>query len=170
MLDELKVSCANVNSLNNFKFNALREVVKQVDIFCMVDSKQKINDQYRYKYTNKTTFSAPGDNSRSLGIMIFYNNKINPTFNVVVNGQLVSMRFTMNNKKFLLNIIYGPPDSDSPEFFNKIPQQTSEDIDEHVIHIGDWNVVQSTRHDREPNSNTYYKPKSNTAVRNMIMN
>ena len=92
----------------------------------MVDTKQKINDQYRYKYANKTTFSAPGDNSRSLGIMIFYNSKFNPTFNVVVNGQLVSMRFTMNNKEFLLNIIYAS-DSDNPDYFTKIPQQTSED-------------------------------------------
>ena len=71
MLRELKVSRANVNSLNNLKYNALRDIVKQVDIFCMVDTKQKVNDQFRYKYANKTTFSAPSENNRSKGIMIF---------------------------------------------------------------------------------------------------
>ena len=167
MLEELKVSCANVNSLNNFKYNALRDIVKQVDIFCMVDTKQKVNDQFRYRYANKTTFSAPSENNRSKGIMIFFNKDLNPTFNVIVTGQLVSMCFEKNNKKFKINIVYGPPDSDNPDFFSKIPQHNIVDPEEYIVHIGDWNVVQSTRHDRKPNENTYYKPKSNTAIRNM---
>ena len=40
------------------------------------------------------------------------------------------------------------------------------DPDKHIIHIGDWNVVQSTRHDREPHKNAYYKPNSDSAIEN----
>lgn len=52
-------------------------------------------------------------------------------------------------------------------FFSKIPQHKNVDPEEYIIHIGDWNVVQSTRHDRKPNENAYYKQNSNTTIRNM---
>ena len=41
-LEEIRISCVNVNSINIFKLRALRENAKQSDIFCMVDTKHNL--------------------------------------------------------------------------------------------------------------------------------
>ena len=72
------------------------------------------------------------------------------------------MCFTLKCKKFKINVIYGPPDRDNPDFFTLIPQHRPVDPEEHVINIGDWNVIQSTSLDRLPNDHPYYKKNTLT--------
>ena len=74
------------------------------------------------------------------------------------------MNFVLKDKKFKINVIYGPPDRDNPDFFSLIPQHNPIDPEEHVINIGDWNVIQSTTLDRDPNQHPYYKKHSNSKI------
>ena len=105
-LEEFSVSCVNVNSLNTFKLNALKDNAKQVDIFCMVDTKHSVKSQNRFSYPNKITFSSPSEQLNAKGIFIFYNKDLTPTFNEIVKGQLIEMCFTLKSKKFKINVIY----------------------------------------------------------------
>ena len=100
-LEELTVSALNVNSINTFKHKALRSVAKEADIFCMLDTKHTEKSQYRFNFPNKNKFSSPGEQLRAKGILIFYNKELTPTFNEIVNGQLVEMNFVLKKTKNL---------------------------------------------------------------------
>ena len=116
-LEEIRISCVNVNSINIFKFRALRENAKQSDIFCLIDTKHNSKSEKKYSFQNKLSFSSPSEQLNAKGILIFYNNDLTPSFNEIVKGQLVEMNFTLNSRRFKINVIYGPPDKDDPNFF-----------------------------------------------------
>ena len=104
-LEEFRVSCVNVNSINNFKLRALKENAKQADIFCMVDTKHNLKNQNRFSFPNKNSFSSPSEQLNAKGILIFYNKELTPTFNEIVKGQLIEMNFMLNSRRFKINVI-----------------------------------------------------------------
>ena len=67
-LEELRISCVNVNSINTFKLKALRENAKQADILCMLDTKHSVKSQNRFSFPNKITYSSPSEQLNAKGI------------------------------------------------------------------------------------------------------
>ena len=58
-LEEIRISCVNVNSINIFKFRALRENAKQSDIFCMTDTKHNSKSEKKIFFPKQNEFFFP---------------------------------------------------------------------------------------------------------------
>ena len=116
---------------------------KKYSIYCIQDThftekeEQYIRTQWGYEII-LNCFS-----SQSRGTAILFNNNFEYKINKLIKdtqGNKIIIEIEMHEKKFSLINIYGP-NTDTPDFFEKIKEELNNLKNEKIIWTGDFNLV-----------------------------
>ena len=169
-ISSLKIDSLNVNSVG--KSEKRRRILnflskRNSDIYILVDTRidPKIENTVRSEWPGTCFFNSFSSQKR--GILVLIKKNLPVTVESIHNdnsGNLLVLLLNFQNKKILLNVIYGP-NTDDPDFYQNEVFKNYDNLDiDHFIYCGDWNMALNQKLDTKN-----YSHENNVNARNSVL-
>jgi len=144
-MNELNICCVNVQGLqNNLKrrdvFDRLRE---KYSIICLIDTHFDKSREHLYtaEWGYKAYFSSFSSQSR--GVCILFKNNFEFNIHNIYkdhDGNLLLLDIEIEKNRISFGVVYGP-NKDNPSFYTNLKNSVSKMGNQHIILVGDWNML-----------------------------
>ena len=169
-ISSLKIDSLNVNSVG--KSEKRRRILnflskRNSDLYILVDTRidPKIENTVRSEWPGTCFFNSFSSQKR--GILVLIKKNLPVTVESIHNdnsGNLLVLLLNFQNKKILLNVIYGP-NTDDPDFYQNEVFKNYDNLDiDHFIYCGDWNMALNQKLDTKN-----YSHENNVNARNSVL-
>ena len=146
---------SNQNNSNGLRNDVKRRAIfnysrSRADVICLQETHSSTEDELKWQleWGNKIYYSHGENNAR--GVCVLIKRGLDAKSKVLHcsdNGRYLVLELQYNHITLLVTNIYGP-NNDSPQFFGKIFNLTSEENENRII-IGDFNTVLDKLNDRK---------------------
>ena len=171
MIDGIRICSFNTQGLGTKDPRKRRDVLnylrsEKYSIICVQDSHftKDIERFVTSEWGYKAFFSS--NNSQSRGVAIFFTNTFEFTVHNEVkdnDGNFIILDVTIQNKRITLVNIYAPK-KDEPDFFIKVMTEISNVNNDHIIVLGDFNLLLDPEKDGKN-----YKRVNNKKARDKVL-
>ena len=169
-----KISSFNCNGINKFKkrkdvFDYLRN--QKSNIILLQETHLPFKDENFISANWGCTLWLAGSETNKNGVAILFKNNFEHKVHNVFRdpeGRFLLLDLEVLKKRLTLANIYGPSSGDSPDFFKTLATKLEQFGNENMILGGDWNVVLDRNLDSRNYASTTNRPRSRTAILNMM--